>query len=227
MGIEIASRSEAIQHEALRSRYGRLRDSQPIRKLLSQGGELHIASEGHSGDAIASLIALGQRHFAEKYCQEALTKWTSPALRAPGLHLSFFGRLQANKVRKVCHWADSIESIDTERLADRIARMKSELVHLPRLIMQVNTSREPQKNGCAPDQAENYLSLFRSTYLLDIRGVMIIPKRGLDPEPDFRWARRFADQNHLEHCVMGMSNDYAQAIACGATIIRIGRAVWG
>lgn len=93
-------------------------------------------------------------------------------------------------------------------------------------MLQVNISREPQKNGCLPEDASYLLDQIRNEIELEISGVMIISRKGVDPSSDFNWARKFADENNLFHCAMGMSSDYQVAIKCGATIIRVGRIIW-
>lgn len=204
-----------------------LLEAAPIRRLLAAGGEVHVASEHRSIEEIQALLNLGQRHFAEKYCQEMLAKWRSFHLADAPAHVSFFGHIQGNKVRRLVAQADSIEGIGCGRIAARISAAQQETGRQPRLFMQVNISREIQKNGCQPEEAEGMLYALREDYGLSICGVMIIPQYGVDPLPAFRWARAFADNHQLPHCVMGMSNDYPQAIACGATIVRIGRMIWG
>lgn len=186
-----------------------------------------MATEHRSVADIQTLISLGHSHFAEKYCQEMLRKWVVSPLKDSEVYLSFFGHLQANKVRKIMGVAHSIEGVGSLRIAAKIAAIQAETLRKNRLLLQVNISREAQKNGCLPEDAARLLHQMREDLGLDIEGVMIIPQRDVDPSPSFRWARRFADQHHLRHCAMGMSLDYSHAIDCGATIVRVGRLVWG
>lgn len=212
--------------QRIADRYASLRESPHIQRLLSAGGELHIASEGRSVEDIQTLLALGHRHFAEKYCQEMVGKWNAPPLRDAQAHLSFFGHIQRNKIRKIFQNAHAIEGIASLQTARKIAALQTELGSQRRYLLQINISQEPQKNGCLPEQAAALLAQIRAELGLDIAGVMVIPQPNTNPVPAFRRARRFADTHHLPHCAMGMSADYPLAIDCGATLIRLGRAIW-
>ena len=193
-----------------------------IRDFQARGGRVFIACENRPTSMIATLIAAGHRHFAEKFVQEAAAKW--PALRqlAPDITLHDFGRLQGNKALAAARLFDAIESIDRDSLLPILARAQP----LP-LYLQINTGREAQKGGVAPDQAEALLATFHARLGRAAAGVMAIPPRDADPRPHFRWLRRFMEQQKLAECMMGMSNDYAIAIAEGATMIRVARAVFG
>ncbi len=193
-----------------------------IRDFQARGGRVFIACENRPASTIATLIAAGHRHFAEKFVQETAAKW--PALRqlAPDITLHDFGRLQGNKALAATRLFDAIESIDRDSLLPILARARP----LP-LYIQVNTGREAQKGGVAPDQAEALLAACHARLGRAAAGVMAIPPRDADPRPHFRWLRRFMEQQKLAECMMGMSNDYAIAIAEGATMIRVARAVFG
>ncbi len=188
---------------------------------------MHIASEHRGIEDIKALLYLGHKHFAEKYCQEMVRKWAHPELVAAEAHLTFFGHVQTNKARKILGLSNSIEGIDSLRVAKKFADLQLETGFLRRFLLQINISREPQKSGCPPEDASRLLHQIRTEAGLNIDGVMIIPQQCADPSASFRWARTFADTHQLQHCAMGMSGDYAVAINCGATMVRIGRLVWG
>jgi uncharacterized pyridoxal phosphate-containing UPF0001 family protein len=210
----------------IEERYERFMSGREVRAFLRQGGEVFLATEGQSEASVRALMALGHRHFAEKYVQEAARKW--PALRAetPGIRLSDFGRLQTNKVRPALALFDALESLDRPSLALSLWRQRRGS-HGPSLYVQVNTGKEPQKGGLAPEDVERFCAYCQDELGLPLAGLMAIPPRAEAPRPHFELVRRLADAVGLEGCSMGMSDDYQVAIACGATAIRIGRAVFG
>lgn len=210
----------------LRARYERFMSERPVRAFLHRGGEVFLATEGQSTANIRALVGLGHRHFAEKYVREAEQKWTGVRASIPGLRLSDFGRLQTNKVRAALSLFDAIESVDRHSLALALQRRLVGGEARPRLYIQVNTGREPQKGGVPPEQLELFCGCCRGDLGLPIAGLMAIPPRLEDPRPHFRLLRRLADDAGLAECCMGMSDDYEIAVDCGATSIRIGRAVF-
>jgi pyridoxal phosphate enzyme (YggS family) len=210
----------------LDARYERFMSQPSVRSFVHRRGQVFLATERQPASSVRSLIALGHRHFAEKYVQEAGTKW--PVLRAatPGLRLNDFGRLQTNKVRPALALFDAIESVDRPSLARALQRRIPGTVTSPTLYIQVNTGKEPQKGGVLPEELERFAAYCRDDLGLAVAGLMAIPPRGADPWQHFRLLRRLADGAQLEGCCMGMSDDFQVAIRCGATAIRIGRAVF-
>jgi len=211
----------------LGARYERLMSERSVRSFLRRGGEVFLASERQPAESLRVLIGLGHRHFAEKYVQEATSKW--PALRAqtPGLRLNDFGRLQTNKVRPALALFDAIESLDRPSLALALQRQRVATRLGPSLYVQVNTGKEPQKGGLFPEDVARFCLYCRDELGLTLAGLMAIPPRAADARPHFELLRRLADESQLAGCSMGMSADYRVAIDCGATLIRIGRAVFG
>jgi pyridoxal phosphate enzyme (YggS family) len=211
----------------LAARYERLMEERSVKSLVRRGGEVFLATERQPAERVRAVIELGHRHFAEKYVQEASSKW--PALRAatPGLRLSDFGRLQTNKVRQALAVFDAIEGIDRPSLALALQRRRGEASRGPSLYVQVNTGKEPQKGGLFPEDVARFCGYCRDELGLKLAGLMAIPPRAAEPRPHFRLLRRLADELGLAGCSMGMSDDFQVAIDCGATAIRIGRAVFG
>lgn len=208
------------------NQYMLLRESAHIQKLLSNNGEFHVATEHRSIHDIQTLIGLGHQHFSEKYCQEMLFKWSAPNLAQANCYLNFFGHIQSNKIRKIIGISHSIESVSNLETAKRFARLENETGLNRRYLLQVNINREHQKNGCMPESASNLIDQIHDETNLRIAGIMIIPKIDENPISAFKWARNFADKHRLEHCAMGMSNDYQITIDSGATIVRVGRLIW-
>ena len=181
----------------------------------------------HPAEAVAEAIAAGQRVFGENRVQEAKAKF--PGLKAahPDLELHLIGPLQSNKVRDAVALFDVIETIDRPKLARALADEITRSGRSPRVLVQVNTGREPQKAGVDPDQADALVALCRDTYGLRVEGLMCIPPGDQDPEPHFRLLAEIAGRNGLTVLSMGMSGDYPQAVRHGATHVRVGSAIFG
>lgn len=211
----------------LSARYERLMAERSVSSLLRRGGEVFLATERQPLESVRALIGLGHRHFAEKYVQEATRKWSGLRASTPGLRLSDFGRLQTNKVRPALALFDAIESLDRPSLALALQRKMLDASRSPSLYVQVNTGKEPQKGGLFPEDVGRFCAYCRQELGLELAGLMAIPPRAAEPRAHFRLLRRLADESQLAGCSMGMSNDFQVAIDCGATVIRIGRAVFG
>lgn len=176
---------------------------------------------------IAALIACGQRDFGENRVQEAAGKW--PALRASPapMRLHLIGPLQTNKAREAVALFDAIHSLDRPKLAAALAGECARQGRRPQLFVQVNVGREPQKAGVAPEEAPKFLRLCADEFGLGVAGLMCIPPQGTDPAPHFAALRRLAEAAGLGLLSMGMSGDFATAIAQGATHVRVGTALFG
>ncbi len=134
----------------------------------------------------------------------------------------FIGRLQRNKVRAVAPHVSLWQSVDREVLATEIAR-RAPAAHV---LVQVDFGREPQKGGCAPEDAAALVACARAVGLA-VDGLMTVPPANTDPAPAFRACRALADELGLLTCSMGMSGDYEDAVREGATMVRVGSAVFG
>ena len=178
-------------------------------------------------DRVVAALEEGQRVFGENRVQEAQGKW--PRLRGQfgPVELHLLGPLQSNKLGKALELFDAIHSLDREKLASRLAASAQEAGRCPRLFVQVNTGREPQKAGVDPDGIDDFLKACRSVYDLPIAGLMAIPPVGADPTPHFAMLRAMAERNGLAGLSMGMSDDFETAIAEGATHVRVGSAIFG
>jgi PLP dependent protein len=178
-------------------------------------------------DRIRAVLDAGHRVFGENRVQEAEAKW--PELRdAYGpVELHLVGPLQSNKLARALELFDAIHSLDRDRLARRLADAAQARGRCPELFVQVNTGREPQKAGVAPDALDGFLETCRETYGLPVAGLMCIPPPDADPAPHFRMLGEMAARNGLQLLSMGMSDDFETAIAHGATHVRIGSAIFG
>lgn len=178
--------------------------------------------------------ALGLRHFGENRVQDALAKYAAPLPADAVLHL--IGQLQSNKAKPATGLFDLIESVDRPSLVDALEKVGAAAGRSIPVLLQVNVAREPQKAGCAPEDAPTLAARLRASPHLDLRGLMTIAPFVSDPEDarpvfaDLRLLRdRLLDADPMHDppvLSMGMSNDYPVAIAEGATHVRVGRAVF-
>lgn len=178
-------------------------------------------------DAIEPVIAQGQRVFGENRVQEAKAKW--PAVRAqhPGIELHLVGPLQSNKAKEAVALFDAIHSLDRGSLAEALSKEMRKQGREPALFVEINTGGEPQKAGVLPEEADTFIAACRERYGLVISGLMCIPPADDAPAPHFALTAKVARRNGLAFLSMGMSADFAIAIAYGATHVRVGTAIFG
>lgn len=176
----------------------------------------------------------GQRLFGENRLQEAMEKM--PAM-PPDCEWHLIGPLQRNKVRKALeHGFALIEAVDSRKLAEAISRIAGELGVTARILIEVNVDGEESKHGFTPDALSAEWEALVALPHVEIRGLMCIPAPTTDPEaarPAFATLRRLAEELRargplpLPELSMGMSHDYAVAVEEGATIVRVGSAIFG
>ncbi len=188
---------------------------------------LVAVSKTNPAEAVAAALAAGQMVFGENRVQEAAGKF--PPLRPawPALRLHIIGGLQTNKARDAVRIADVIESLDRPKLATALAEAMAKEGRAPEMLVQVNTGEEPQKAGVPRAEAEGFLRACREEWGLPVRGLMCIPPAEEDPRPHFHYLAELAARHALPVLSMGMSADFEAAIACGATHVRVGSAIFG
>jgi PLP dependent protein len=184
-------------------------------------------SKTFNAGAIEPLIAAGQHVFGENRVQEAKAKWPPLLARHPGLELHLVGSLQSNKAGEAVALFDAIHSLDRASLAAALAKEINRRGRRPLLFVEINTGAEPQKAGIEPQDADAFLAACRDSYGLTISGLMCIPPLNEAPAPHFALTAKIAGRNGLSFLSMGMSADFATAIAFGATHVRVGTAVFG
>ena len=176
----------------------------------------------------------GQIDFGENRIQEARDK--IPLVDRSDLRWHLIGHLQSNKVRQAVELFDVIQTVDSSRLAHRLNRVCKELGKMMPVLIEVNIAEERQKAGLPPEEVASVLGELEEMTNLDPRGLMAIPPFSQDPEatrPYFRRLASLRDQLNRERAKplvelsMGMSADYRAAIEEGATIIRVGTAIFG
>ncbi len=188
---------------------------------------LVAVSKTHSPETIRAAIIAGQRSFGENRVQEAEAKWPDLRAQFPDLRLHLIGPLQRNKARRALRLFDVIETVDSVRLAAALAEAMAETGVRPDLLIQVNTGEEPQKAGVAPLDADGLIRACIDDLALPVRGLMCIPPFGEEPALHFALLREIARRHDLRELSMGMSDDYPVAIRFGATMVRVGSAIFG
>ena len=177
--------------------------------------------------AIAPVLDAGHRIFGENRVQEAHGKWPALRDRYPGIELHLVGALQSNKAREAVQLFDAIHSIDRVRIAAAVAQEMVRQGRTLQLFIQVNTGEEPQKAGVAPREAVQLLRTCREDLGLGITGLMCIPPVEEEPGVHFAFLAKLAGDLGLAGLSMGMSADFENAIAFGATHVRIGSEIFG
>lgn len=188
---------------------------------------LVAVSKTFGAEAITPVIAAGQRVFGENRVQEAQRKWPELIAAHPGLALHLIGPLQSNKAKEAVALFDAIHSVDRVSLCEALAKEIDRQNRRPALFVQINTGEEPQKAGVVPADADDFIVRCRDTYGLTISGLMCIPPVDEAPAPHFALTAKIARRNGLEQLSMGMSADFAIAIALGTTHVRVGSAIFG
>ena len=176
---------------------------------------------------ILPIINIGHEDFGENKVQEAVEKWTNIKQDFPNIKLHLIGKLQTNKVKFALPLFDYIHSLDSIKLANKIANEQHKKNFKPKLYIQVNIGNEPQKSGISPTEIKNFYEKCTKEYNLNVVGLMCIPPYGQDPKPFFREMQILSDNLKLKDLSMGMSDDYLEALNLGSTTIRIGSKIFG
>ena len=213
MGVEenLARVQERIR--AACSRAGRDRDTV----------QLVAVSKGQPIEAVLLAFAAGQTVFGENYAQELHEK----ADALPEAEWHFIGALQTNKVKIVVGHSALVHTCDRASLANELSKRAEMKNIVQRVLLEVNVGREPQKGGALPEQVDALHAAVREMERLRCEGLMCIPPPDQDPRPHFRALRQMRDRLGLRELSMGMTADFEVAIEEGATIVRIGTAIFG
>ncbi|SNR65953.1 hypothetical protein SAMN05192560_0431 [Methylobacillus rhizosphaerae] len=198
-------------------------------------GSVHLlaVSKAHTASELRKVYAAGQRKFGENYLQEALDK--QQELQELDIEWHFIGPIQSNKTQPIARHFDWVHSVDRSKIADRLNAARS--MELPRLqvCIQVNISEETSKSGIAIQDVMALAAYIQQLPRLQLRGLMTIPAPTTDPmqqQAQFHAVRQIYNQllaqgYALDTLSMGMSEDFPAAILEGATIVRVGSAIFG
>jgi len=175
---------------------------------------------------IDAALKAGQRVFGENRVQEAQKRWTERRASFDDLELRLIGPLQTNKAEDAVALFDVIETLDRPKLAHALAKAMAKAGRRPKLLIQVNTGKEPQKAGVFLEDLPELLALTKSLDL-PVCGLMCIPPADEPAGPHFALLSAVAQRNKLYQVSMGMSADFEQAIHFGATHVRVGSGFFG
>jgi PLP dependent protein len=221
----IASNLQAVRNAIAAAAVGAGRHANEVNLLA--------VSKSFAPDVLREAYQAGQRCFAESYVQEALEKMT--ALRDLAIEWHYIGPIQSNKTRAIAEKFSWVHSVDRLKIAERLSEQRP--AHLPPLqvCLQVNISMEASKSGVSPDEVSTLAHAVAKLPNLKLRGLMAVPAPSEDITAQrlpFAQLRALRDQMNqqglqLDTLSMGMSHDFAAAIAEGATMVRIGTAIFG
>ncbi|MEQ5869746.1 YggS family pyridoxal phosphate-dependent enzyme [Sagittula sp. NFXS13] len=203
-----------------------------VAKACSEAGRdrgdvnLIAVSKVQPAERVQAVLDEGHRLYGENRVQEAQDRWTPFKDQYDGVSVHLIGPLQSNKARVAMEFFDAIHSVDRPKLANTIARLADEIGRCPDLFLQVNTGEEDQKAGVMPSEADGFIAECRALDL-PVKGLMCIPPVDETPSLHFALLAKIAARNGLTGLSMGMSSDFEQAIALGATHIRVGSAIFG
>jgi len=219
-------RARALQDMQLKLENASAAVGRPVPRLLA-------VSKTQDATAVAELAAAGQRAFGENYVQETAGK--QPALAGLGLEWHLIGHLQSNKAREAATLFDWVQTVDRIKLVAALAQHRAADRPALNVLIQVNIDDEVSKHGCQPGDVPALADAIAAQPRLRLRGLMVIPTPHPDPEQRrgaFRRTRELFEALRASHpdvdtLSMGMSDDHAIAIAEGATMVRIGTALFG
>ena len=219
MPADDAGQRLALIHDTI-ARTARIAEREPDKI------ELIAISKTFGAEAIAPLIAAGQRSFGENRVAETQEKWPALLAATPGLRLHLVGQLQSNKAAEAVALFDVIHGVDRPSLVTALGKAMAAAGKWPDCFLQVNIGAEPQKGGCAIADTEALLASAMAAGLRVI-GLMCVPPAGIEAAPFFALLQKLARRLGLSQLSMGMSADYETAVMLGATQVRVGSALFG
>ncbi len=176
---------------------------------------------------ILPLINHGHKHFGENKVQEAVEKWTSIKNDFNDLKLHFVGKLQTNKVKFTLPLFDYIHSLDSRKLAEKIASEQIKKKFKPKIFIQVNIGNETQKNGIESDKINEFYKICTNELNLNVIGLMCLPPNDQNSKKYFSKMLELVNTFETKNLSMGMSGDYLEAIKFKSTFLRIGSKIFG
>ena len=198
-----------------------------IKKLnISNNPKIVAVSKTFKIDKILPLLEHGHIDFGENKVQEALEKWTPIKKNNSRVKLHMIGKLQTNKVKFAVQIFDYIHSVDSEKLAKKIAEEQNKINKKIKIFLQVNIGDEIQKSGINKNEIGKYVS-FCKEIGLDLIGLMCIPPVNTDSELYFKKMKILNDDQGFKELSMGMSSDFITAAKYSATYVRVGSSIFG
>ena len=177
-------------------------------------------------EKIIPLIEYGHLDYGENKVQEAVDKWSEIKLIKQNIKLHLIGKLQTNKVKHAIKIFDYIHSVDSMKLARKIADEQQKQNKNVKLFIQLNIGDEEQKSGVNVDQIDDLIT-FSKKLNLNIVGLMCIPPVNKEPDKYFKEIKDLNNKFNLPEISMGMSSDYLKAVENSSTYLRIGSSIFG
>ena len=196
--------------------------SNPIQKV-----KIIAVSKTFSLEHVNPLINYGHQHFGENKVQEAIAKWSPIKKNNEKIKLHMIGKLQSNKAKDAVKLFDYIHSLDSQKLADALAKHQMNLKKNINYFIQVNLENEIQKSGIPVSELDQFYNYCKNEKNLNILGLMIIPPNDNNPEKYFKSLNELNKSLALQELSMGMSADYLEAVKHGSTFVRVGSSIFG
>ncbi len=200
----------------------------------SQSVQLIAVSKTHTAEKVLKAFEGGQKHFGENYVQECLEKIHSLEAHRKEMIWHFIGPLQSNKTKLIAEQVDWVQSVDREKIAQRLSSQRPPDLAPLKILVQVNISGEMTKSGVTPSEALQLCRVILALPNLQLRGLMAIPEPGASSDSLKELHHLFekikmtlGDYNLFDTLSMGMSDDLELAIQSGSTMVRIGTAIFG
>ena len=196
-------------------------------QLNNSKAEVVAVSKTFPINKILPLINFGHLHYGENKIQEAVDKWTDIKRDFTNIKLHFVGKLQTNKVKFAIPLFDYIHSLDSVKLAEKIANEQLKKKFKPKIFIQVNIGKETQKNGIDVENLEKFYLDCEKNFDLNIVGLMCLPPNDNAPDVYFSEMQSLINNTNLKELSMGMTNDYIEALKYKSTFLRIGSKIFG
>ena len=194
---------------------------------INSNTKIIAVSKTFSLEKIKPIIDSNHTHFGENKVQEALEKWSKIKENNRNIKLHLIGKLQTNKVKYCLPLFDYIHSLDSIKLADKIANEQVKKNFKPKIFLQINIGDEQQKSGINFKDTETLYTKIKNDFDLNIVGLMCIPPNVSNTKPFFEKMSQISKKLNLNELSMGMSNDYLDAAKNSATFVRIGSKIFG
>lgn len=194
---------------------------------ISNNIRLIVVSKTFSINHLKPILDLGHIHFGENRVHESIDKWTNLLKENSDLKIHLIGKLQTNKVVEAINHFSFVHSLDNEKLAIKISKEENNLGKRIKYFIQVNIGKEVQKSGISIENCSQFIKFCINELKINIHGLMCIPPVNENPNKFFLKLKEIANFEGLKNLSMGMSNDYLEAINCGANYLRIGSAILG
>ena len=194
---------------------------------ISKDAILIVVSKTFSISYIKPIIDCGHIHFGENRVKESIEKWSDLLKINNYLKLHLIGKLQTNKVTEAINHFSFIHSLDSEKLAIKIAKEEKNYNKNLNYFIQINVGQEEQKSGISIKDCSKFINFCKQELKIKVIGLMCLPPNNEEPKKYFINLKKIAEENNLFNLSMGMSNDYQEALKCGSNYLRIGSAILG